>query len=529
MTGNLGALQSPYANTQDLTPSANGHFNHQEISPHLVASSPVNEINPGHYVNGANSASVRNVFPTSDHVGAFASPYIVNQETHQVIDTYPLYPPQTLTPTGYENAQQHGLSVNDVFSSPYSAIYYPTSNNTFSIDVPARGILSPVHEARNAISPTLHEDPLQHPGYIHGPLGVVQDSISPVLTVTNLPGSPNDGNAERGMGAPVASPLLDSNRSGREVSRSLGNRRKPRKPRTIYTPGQLERLNTCFGKSKYLNLTERAQLANDLGLTQTQVKIWFQNRRSKLKKRGFHLTDNSDGASSTNHEESRISDGEEQNSRSTIPRPNSIDSTNGFNNPNGANWNHSGQISPHQAEVASGDIPQSALPMNYNAPYTIASPVMSAPNENLKGNPVNYYTSPMTNHGLAFQRSNFDWQAGAAPVAADSEANSAMNPIWEVSERGVQSQGAGSHIMGAFTGSHTTPPPPPSIPPPHPHPEPYPTHHQSPTQHPHWTAGGEPHYQFPISTDIPVSYGYSHPHFENPAWQSQNEVLKTEY
>lgn len=230
--------------------------------------------------------------------------------------------------------------------------------------------------------------------------------------------------------------------------------------------------------------------------------------------------DNSDGASSPNLDESRTSDGEEQNSQSTIPRPNSIDSVNGYNNPNGTNWNHSGQISPHQAEVVSGDIPQSTLPMNYNVPYTMASPIISTPN----GNPVNYYTSPMANHGMGFQRSNFDWQTGAAAVTTDPETNPTINPIWEVSDHAVQPQGSGSHIMGTFTGSRTPPPPPPSMPPHHQHPEPYPPHHQPPAQHPQWTAGGEPHYQLPVSTDLPVSYGYSH-----PAWQGQNEVLETEY
>ncbi|KIH60432.1 homeobox domain protein [Ancylostoma duodenale] len=45
-----------------------------------------------------------------------------------------------------------------------------------------------------------------------------------------------------------------------------------------------EALFSRFTKTQYLALPDRASLAAELGLTQTQVKIWFQNRRSKQKK-----------------------------------------------------------------------------------------------------------------------------------------------------------------------------------------------------------------------------------------------------
>lgn len=62
------------------------------------------------------------------------------------------------------------------------------------------------------------------------------------------------------------------------------NGKLTRKPRTIFTSHQLRELNRAFERTHYLSLPERAELAHALGLTQTQIKIWFQNKRSKFKK-----------------------------------------------------------------------------------------------------------------------------------------------------------------------------------------------------------------------------------------------------
>lgn len=63
------------------------------------------------------------------------------------------------------------------------------------------------------------------------------------------------------------------------------NLSRKKRSRAAFSHAQVFELERRFAQQRYLSGPERSELAKSLRLTETQVKIWFQNRRYKTKRK----------------------------------------------------------------------------------------------------------------------------------------------------------------------------------------------------------------------------------------------------
>lgn len=77
-------------------------------------------------------------------------------------------------------------------------------------------------------------------------------------------------------------PITSGPRSRKPKKKSTS--KEDKRPRTAFTAEQLQRLKSEFQTNRYLTEQRRQNLAQELGLNESQIKIWFQNKRAKIKK-----------------------------------------------------------------------------------------------------------------------------------------------------------------------------------------------------------------------------------------------------
>nr|ABC86114.1 ANTP homeobox protein [Trichoplax adhaerens] len=203
-----------------------------------------------------------------------------------------LYPPMPcFHPVTNQNSKMESL---------FSSHYTPNHRFDFNQQTPIQSNHSYLSSYSNAAKSVMANTPLAVTPYVSnpsGPYSSISNQLANSVTVGNNNGGNNSSSSSLASNntsshANGTNSTSSNSSSGHHHSQEKTGNHKPRnnkgkknrKPRTIFTSAQLNELNNRFRLSHYLGLPERADLAASLGLTQTQVKIWFQNRRSKLKK-----------------------------------------------------------------------------------------------------------------------------------------------------------------------------------------------------------------------------------------------------
>ncbi|KAI0213578.1 hypothetical protein LSAT2_001385 [Lamellibrachia satsuma] len=69
------------------------------------------------------------------------------------------------------------------------------------------------------------------------------------------------------------------------VGRGHAPPHRRRRDRTQFSASDLRRLESVFIVDRYPDIILREQLASDLSVSEDRIQVWFQNRRSKLRKR----------------------------------------------------------------------------------------------------------------------------------------------------------------------------------------------------------------------------------------------------
>ncbi|XP_007901544.1 homeobox protein BarH-like 1 [Callorhinchus milii] len=176
----------------------------------------------------------------------------------------------------YRSHRYRSFMIEEILTEPPGSGKAPTGGDLLKFGVHALLNSRPYHNHLAGLKS-------DHTGVFKFPLGPISCSLTSPLGSALVSGG--SGLAGSGPGAPHLPLDLHLRSKLDQGGPEAGNKaKKGRRSRTVFTELQLMGLEKRFEKQKYLSTPDRIDLAESLGLSQLQVKTWYQNRRMKWKK-----------------------------------------------------------------------------------------------------------------------------------------------------------------------------------------------------------------------------------------------------
>ncbi|XP_072383570.1 uncharacterized protein [Diabrotica undecimpunctata] len=179
--------------------------------------------------------------------------------------------------TGYRQTPQLGSAPPGAYCEDQQMWHHhPAHHSVFQHDIPDF-----LHSGIPMLQHPQHQ--LDPESQLPSPPITGSDISSPGGQSGNI--SPHNNHAHQSRPTPARSPYEWIKKTSYQSQPNPGKTRTKDKYRVVYTDHQRIELEKEFTfNNKYITIRRKSELASNLGLSERQIKIWFQNRRAKERK-----------------------------------------------------------------------------------------------------------------------------------------------------------------------------------------------------------------------------------------------------